>query len=327
MKDISYLRVDSVAGALDALQRHPHAMVLAGGTTVVDLLREGVFLPEVVVDIGGLPLREIHVDREFTSIGAMVANSEVAWNPAIRAMFPAVAQALLSGAAGQIRNMASTGGNLLQRTRCPYYRDLGAACNKRNPGSGCAALEGFNRSHAILGGSDHCIATHPSDFAVALIALDARVRVTGPGGPREIPLTEFYRLPGDTPERETVLEPGDLIVAVTLPHSEAPRRSCYLKVRDRQSFEFALASAAVAAEISGGVLRNVGIALGGVGTMPWRARTAEQALEGQAPSLALFAAAAGAALADAHPRRHNAFKVPLAKRTLVAALQQLTEAT
>jgi xanthine dehydrogenase YagS FAD-binding subunit len=325
MKAFSYLRVDSVAGALGALQRHPQAMVLAGGTTVVDLLREGVFSPEVVVDIGALPLREIHVAREFTSVGAMVPNSELAWNPAIRSMFPAVSEALLSGAAGQIRNMASTGGNLLQRTRCPYYRELGAACNKRNPGSGCAALEGYNRSHAKLGGSDHCIATHPSDFAVALTALDARIQVAGPGGEREILLTEFYRPPGATPERENVLAPGELIVAVKLPHSEMPRRSHYLKVRDRQSFEFALASAAVVAEFDGRRLRNVAIALGGIGTVPWRAPAAEQALEGQPPSATLFAAAADAALTDAHPRQHNAFKIPLAKRTLVTALHQLLE--
>jgi xanthine dehydrogenase YagS FAD-binding subunit len=324
MNDFAYLRVDSVAGALGALQRDPEAMVLAGGTTVVDLLREGVFAPAVVVDIGALPLREIRVEQDFISVGALVANSDLAWNPVIRAMFPVVSQALLSGASGQIRNMASVGGNLLQRTRCPYDRDLGAACNKRIPGSGCAALEGFNRSHAVLGGSDQCIATHPSDFAVALTALDARVHVNGPAGERDVPITEFYRLPGNTPEQETELRRGELILAVRLPHSAAPRRSLYLKVRDRQSFEFALASAAVAAEIdAGGLLRQVGIALGGVGTRPWRARAAEQALEGRAPSAALFASAADAALADAQPRRHNAFKVPLAKRTLVAALEQL----
>ena len=323
MKDISYLQADTVAGALDAAQRNPGSMYLAGGTTVVDLLREGVFVPDVVVDINSLPLREIRVDRDFTSIGAMVSNSDLAWNPAIQAMFPAVSQALLSGAAGQIRNMASTGGNLLQRTRCPYYRDVTASCNRRSPGTGCAALDGFNRSHAILGGSDQCIATHPSDFAVALTAFDARIQALGPDGEREIPITELYLKPGGTPERETVLRPGELIIAVRLPHPATARRSLYLKVRDRQSFEFALASAAVAGDVGPGSMTNVRIALGGVGTVPWRAREAEDALEGRAPSESAFSAAADAALAGAWPRRHNAFKVPLAKRTLVTALQRL----
>jgi xanthine dehydrogenase YagS FAD-binding subunit len=325
MNDLAYARVGTVAEALEATQRSPDAMYLAGGTTVVDLLREGVFTPGVVVDIGALPLRAIAVDREATTVGALVPNSDLAWHPAIRAMFPVLSEALLSGASGQIRNMATTGGNLLQRTRCPYYRDLAAACNRRTPGSGCAALEGFNRSHAILGGSDACIATHPSDFAVALTALEARIQVAGPAGERAIPITEFYLQPGDTPERETTLRPGELILAVVLPHAEPARRSHYLKVRDRQSFEFALASAAVVAEIDDGVWRNIRIALGGVGTVPWRARTAEQALEGQRPSPAAFAAAATAELAAARPRRHNAFKVPLARQTLVAALSRLAE--
>jgi xanthine dehydrogenase YagS FAD-binding subunit len=240
-------------------------------------------------------------------------------------MFPVLSEALLSGASGQIRNMATTGGNLLQRTRCPYYRDLTAACNRRTPGTGCAAQGGFNRSHAILGGSDHCIATHPSDFAVALTALDARIRLAGPAGDREVPITEFYRLPGETPEQETVLRPGELILAVVLPHPESARSSHYLKVRDRQSFEFALASAAVAAEITDGIWRYVRVALGGVGTVPWRARAAERELEGRRASAALFAAAAEAELAAAQPRAHNAFKVPLARQTLVTALGQLAD--
>jgi xanthine dehydrogenase YagS FAD-binding subunit len=327
MNEFSYLRADSVSGALDASDRNPGALYLAGGTTVVDLLREGVLVPEVVVDITALPLREIRVDGDYTVIGAMVSNADLAWNHAVRTMFPVVSQALLSGAAGQIRNMATTGGNLLQRTRCPYYRDLTAACNRRAPGSGCAALEGFNRSHAILGGSGRCIATHPSDFAVALTAVDARVQVAGPLGEREIPITEFYLEPGETPERETTLRPGELILAVKLPHSSATGRSVYLKVRDRQSFEFALASAAVAADTAGGAMKGVRIALGGIGTVPWRARPAEEALEGRAPSDELFASAADAALAQAIPQRHNAFKIPLAKRTLVSALRRLAELT
>jgi xanthine dehydrogenase YagS FAD-binding subunit len=325
MKDIAFLATRSAAQAVDASRQDPGALYLAGGTTVVDLLREGVFTPEVVVDISSLPLREIRVDGEWTTIGAMVSNSDVAWNPAIRAMFPVVSQAILAGASGQIRNMASTAGNLMQRTRCPYYRDLTAACNRRAPGTGCAALKGFNRSHAILGGSDHCVATHPSDFAVALTALDAVLHLQGSQGERDLPITQFYLQPGATPEREHSLRPGELILAVKLPHSVTEGRSLYLKVRDRQSFEFALASAAVAAEVKDGLLTRVRIALGGVGTVPWRARSAEAVLEGKAPTAALFSAAADEALADARPLHHNAFKVDLAKRTLTTALRRLTE--
>jgi xanthine dehydrogenase YagS FAD-binding subunit len=310
---------------MDAMLRDPASMYLAGGTTVVDLLREGVFAPNVIVDVGSLPLRDVSVDGDSTTIGAMVSNSDLAWNPAIRAMFPVVSQAILSGASGQIRNMASTGGNLLQRTRCPYYRDLSAPCNRREPGSGCVAIRGFNRSHAILGGSEHCIATHPSDFAVALTALDAVVHVRSPQRERDIPIGEFYLQPGVTPERETCLQPGELILSVRLPHARPSGRSLYLKVRDRQSFEFALSSAAVAAGMDGGLLKDVRIALGGVGTVPWRASEAEAALEGKPPSELLFASAADAALAAARPLRHNAFKVPLAKKTIVTALLRLTE--
>jgi xanthine dehydrogenase YagS FAD-binding subunit len=324
MKNLSYVSTGSAEEAVEAVQAHAGAIFLAGGTTVVDLLREGVFTPEVLVDIGSLRLREIRVDGDSTSIGAMVSNSDVARNPAIRAMFPVVSQAILSGASGQIRNMASTGGNLLQRTRCPYYRDLTAPCNKRTPGAGCAALEGFNRSHAILGGSARCVATHPSDFAVALTALDAVVRVSGPQGERDIPITQFYLQPGETPDRETSLETGELVVAVKLPHVPSSGRSVYLKVRDRQSFEFALASAAVTLEIKDGAMKSVRIAMGGVGTVPWRAHEAEARLEGQPPTELNFAAAAQAALADARPLRHNAFKVPLARNTLVVALRNVT---
>jgi xanthine dehydrogenase YagS FAD-binding subunit len=324
MREVSYLLARSPEEATDAALAHPASMFLAGGTAVVDLLREGVFAPDVIVDIGALRLRDVRVDGDSTSIGAMVSNADVAWNPAIRAMFPVVSQAILSGASGQIRNMASTGGNLLQRTRCPYYRDLTAPCNKRTPGAGCAALEGFNRSHAILGGSNRCVATHPSDFAVALTALDAVVRVKGPHGERDIPITQFFLQPGETPERETSLEKGELIVAVKLPHTPSSARSLYLKVRDRQSFEFALASAAVAAEMRDGVMTGVRIAMGGVGTVPWRAPEAEALLEGKAPTVLNFVAAAEAALASARPLRHNAFKLALAGNTLIAALKALT---
>jgi xanthine dehydrogenase YagS FAD-binding subunit len=254
----------------------------------------------------------------------MVPNSDLAWHPAIQQFFPVVAQALLSGASGQIRNMATTGGNVLQRTRCPYYRDLQAACNKRVPGSGCAALDGFNRSHAVLGGSEHCIATHPSDFAVALLACDAQLQATGPQGSREIALADFYLLPGTTPHRENLLRPHELIVAVRLPRTLADRKSHYLKVRDRQSYEFALASAAVAMDADSGLMKNVRVVLGGVATRPWRCPSAEKLLEGQAPGHDLFTAAAEAALTGAVARQHNRFKIALAQRTLVSALKTLT---
>jgi xanthine dehydrogenase YagS FAD-binding subunit len=324
MNDFGYARVDTVQAALQAMRTHPGAMLLAGGTTVVDLLREDVFAPDTVIDIGGLPLREIKVGRDETVIGALVPNSELAWNRAIVSLFPVVSQALLAGASGQIRNMASVGGNLLQRTRCPYFRQLEARCNKRDPGTGCAAVEGFNRSHAIFGGSDHCVATHPSDFTVALTAVDARIHLLGPDGEREVPITEFYLEPGDTPQRENRLQPGELILGVKLPHAPAGRGSHYLKVRDRQSYEFALASAAVALDASSGVMSGVRIALGGVATVPWRARAAEQLLEGRRPSAALLAEAGGAAAEGARPLRDNAFKVALVRRTVIAALHQVT---
>jgi xanthine dehydrogenase YagS FAD-binding subunit len=324
MNEVAYIRADSVGTALDAAGR-ADSMFLAGGTTVVDLMREGVFVPKVLVGIDPLPLRDVQVDSDWTSVGAMVSNSDLAWNPAIRVMFPVLSQAILSGASGQIRNMASTGGNLLQRTRCPYYRELTSPCNKRLPGSGCAAIEGFNRSHAILGTSENCIATHASDFAVALVALDARVMTKGPSGGRDIAITDLHCEPGSSPSRESVLLPGELIVAVRLPHTAFARHSLYLKVRDRSSFEFALASAAVAAEMKDGRFADIRIALGGVGTVPWRARAAEDTLRGKTPTTLLLAAAADAELAAAVPRRHNAFKVALAKKTLIAALQDLVD--
>jgi xanthine dehydrogenase YagS FAD-binding subunit len=324
MNRLAYTTSRSVSTALQA-GREGAAMYLAGGTTVVDLLREGVLAPTVLVGIDALPLRDVRVDGDWTTIGALVSNSDVAWNPAIMAMFPVVSQAILAGASGQIRNMASTGGNLLQRTRCPYYRDLTSPCNKRSPGTGCPAIDGFNRGNAILGTSGSCIATHASDFAVSLVALDARVVLAGPDGEREIAITDLHREPGDTPDRETNLRPGELITAVKLPHASLTRRSLYLKVRDRHSYEFALASAAVAAEVRDGVYADVRLALGGVGTVPWRARSAEEMLKGKAPSVLIHEAAAQEAMSGAVPRRHNAFKVPLAKKTIVAALNQLSQ--
>jgi xanthine dehydrogenase YagS FAD-binding subunit len=250
--------------------------------------------------------------------------SDVAWDARVRERYPVVSQALLQGASGQLRNMATIGGNVLQRTRCPYFRDTAMPCNKREPGTGCSALRGVNRGHAILGTSEHCIATHPSDLAVALAALDAVVRVRGRAGERAIPFGEFHLLPDAHPEREHVLRPGELITAIDLPALPFARRSLYLKVRDRASYAFALASAAVALDVAGGTVRDARIALGGVATKPWRATGAERALVGRAASRATFRAAAEAALAGAVPRKDNAFKIELAKRTLVRALEELS---
>jgi len=297
------------------------ARYLAGGTTLVDLMKLHVERPRTVVDINALPLTEIaETPGGGVRVGALVRNSDMAHHPLIRARFPLLSQALLAGASPQIRNMATTGGNLLQRTRCYYFRDTSAACNKREPGSGCSALDGCNRIHAVLGTSDHCIATHPSDMCVALAALDAFVLLSGPGGSRVVPLVEFHLMPRDHPERETAIEPGELITAVDVPPLGFATRSAYVKVRDRASYAFALASAAVALDLRGGEIREARIALGGVATKPWRAREAERALVGRPPDAASFRAAADAALAGARPRAHNGFKIELAKRTIVRAL-------
>ncbi len=276
--------------------------------------------PSVLVNINGLDLHEIEtLPHGGVRVGALVRNSDLAYHPLIQKRYPVLSQALLSGASPQLRNMATTGGNILQRTRCPYFFDISFPCNKRNPGAGCSALIGYNRSHAVLGGSDHCIATHPSDMCVAMAALDASIRIEGPDGERAIRFTDFHLLPGDTPDKETILKPGELITAVDLPHLPGTTRSHYLKVRDRASYEFALASAAVVLEMENGGIRSGRIALGGVGTKPWRSLKAEQLLTGR-PSPKLFNAVAAAALEDAKPQTYNGFKIELAKRTLIRAL-------
>lgn len=311
----------------DAVARHrvnPNTEYVAGGTTLIDLVKLDVMRPAAVVDVNRIGLAEIEVAAEGgLRIGAMVRNSDLARHPTVRERYPVLAEALLSGASAQVRNMATTGGNLLQRTRCPYFRDGVSACNKREPGAGCAALEGYNRSHAILGGSEACIATHPSDLCVALAALEATVVVSGAEGERTIPFTDFHRLPGDTPHREFALRAGELITAVLVPAPAAGTRSWYLKLRDRESFEFALASAAVALRLDGRRIVDVRVALGGVGTKPWRATEAERVLDGAEASEAVFRDAAEAAVARAQPREHNAFKVELAKRVLVRTLALL----
>ncbi|KQX63153.1 xanthine dehydrogenase family protein subunit M [Streptomyces sp. Root1310] len=295
---------------------------IAGGTTLVDLMRETVERPETLVDITGLPLREVTVtERGGLRIGALVTMSEAAAHSKVRTLYPVVSQALELSASAQLRNMATIGGNIMQRTRCTYFRDVTAACNKREPGSGCAALHGFNRTHAILGTSDACVATHPSDAAVAFAALEARVHLLGPDGARQVPFADFLLRPGSTPQREQALRKGELITAVEIPALPRPLRSGYLKVRDRQSYEFALTSAAVALHIRGGVIREAKVAAGGVGTVPWKLPAVEQHLLGERPSGALWSAAAAKAADGARPLQHNRFKVELLKRTVERQLR------
>jgi xanthine dehydrogenase YagS FAD-binding subunit len=321
MRPVSYARAADVAGAIATVSDDPGSAFLAGGTTEVDLLRLNVVRPSRLVDINALPLNQIEeLPGGGLRIGAVARMSDVAEAPGVVERFPMIAQALVLGASAQLRHMASIGGNLLQRVRCSYFRDTASACNKREPGSGCAALEGINRGHAVLGTSEHCIATHPSDLAVALVALDAVVHTDGPGGQRAIPVDDFFLLPGDTPEREHPLEHGELIVALEVPALPLARRSLYLKVRDRESYEFALASVAVALRVDDGAVGEVRLALGGVATKPWRARRAEQVLAGAPATPESFARAAREELAPAAPRRQNAFKVELAQRAMVRAL-------
>jgi xanthine dehydrogenase YagS FAD-binding subunit len=279
-----------------------------------------VLKPAELVDVNALPLGKIEVTSGGVQIGAMVRNSDLAYHSEIAARFPLLAEALLAGASPQLRNMATVGGNLLQRTRCYYFRDPSAPCNKRQPGSGCGAMDGYNRNNAILGTSDRCIAAHPSDMCVALMALDAVVHTLGPAGERQIPMADLHLLPADHPEHESVLQRGELIMAVRLPARPQMAQSRYLKVRDRASYAFALSSAAATLHVEGGKIREARLALGGVGTKPWRALEAERALVDQSPSPAAFARAAEAALAEARPRKHNAFKVELARRTIVRTL-------
>ncbi|SAL63776.1 FAD binding domain-containing protein [Caballeronia humi] len=298
---------------------------LAGGTTLLDLMKLNVERPGRVIDISRLPLNQVEATADGgVKIGATVRNADLAHHPLIRERYTVLSQALLAGASAQLRNMATTGGNLLQRTRCVYFRDTAMPCNKREPGTGCSAIDGFNRTQAILGTSDACIASNPSDMNVALMALEATIHIQGRNGERAVAIDDFFLLPGNTPERETVLEPGDLITHVTLAPPAAGSRSVYLKLRDRASYEFALASAAVVATVADGTLSHVRIALGGVGTKPWRSREAEAALASATPDADAFARAAAAALAGAKPQSENGFKVELARRCLVHALKAAT---
>ncbi|WP_369240243.1 xanthine dehydrogenase family protein subunit M [Streptomyces sp. R21] len=320
MHPFSYTKPSDTREALKAGRRG--GRYIAGGTTLVDLMRETVERPETLVDISGLPLREVTVtERGGLRIGALVSMAETAANPKVRTLYPVISQSLELSASAQLRNMATIGGNIMQRTRCTYFRDVTAACNKREPGSGCAAREGFNRTHAILGTSDDCVATHPSDVAVAFAALEATVHLLGPDGGRRIPFADFHLRPGGTPNREQVLRKGELITAVEVPAYPRPLKSGYLKVRDRQSYEFALTSAAVALHVRGGVIREAKVAAGGVGTVPWKLPEVERALVGERPSDQLWARAAESAADGALPLAHNRFKMELLKRTVERQLR------
>jgi xanthine dehydrogenase YagS FAD-binding subunit len=308
-----------------AAARADGAKFIAGGSDLMQLMKDNVEAPTKLVDLEGVGLSGIHVSASGLRLEAMARMSDVAAHPEVRERWPVISQALLASASPQVRNMGTMGGNLLQRTRCGYFRDTGFACNKRAPGSGCPAIRGESRMLAILGGSEHCIASNPSDLAVALTALDAMLELRGAdGAQRQVPITEFYRLPADTPHVETVLAPGEMITAITVPDSPAARRSYYLKVRDRTSFEFALVSAAVALETAGGAVRDVRVASGGVGTRPWRLPEVERALNGVTLDDAALREAAALAGGGAHPTRQNEFKLKLLQRTVLRALQTVS---
>jgi xanthine dehydrogenase YagS FAD-binding subunit len=323
--ELAYARATDAADAI-RLAGDENAKYLGGGTNLVDLMRETVETPSALVDVTGLSAEIEEADDGGLIIGAATRNTAVAEHPSVRTRYPMLTRAIVAGASAQIRNMATVGGNLLQRTRCTYFYDTdGSRCNKRSPGEGCDAIEGFNRNHAILGASPACVATHPSDMCVALAALDAIVRLRSASGERTIALCDLHRLPEDRPDVETVLEPGELITAVQLPASDLAAHSTYRKVRDRSSYAFALVSVAAALEIDGDAIADARIALGGVAPKPWRAWRAEDALRGRPATEATFLQAADAELADARPLAGNAFKVDLTRRTLAAVLQQLTE--
>lgn len=330
MRPFAYQAPADAAAAVRAVSAAPDAAFLAGGTNLVDHLKLGVAEPGLLVDVTALTSAEItDLDGGGLRIGAAVRNGDLAADRRVRERYPVLAQALLSGASGQLRNMATTGGNPLQRTRCVYFQDVTTPCNKREPGSGCAAIGGATRGHALLGASEHCIATHPSDMAVALAALDAQVQVLGLDGERAVPFVDLHRLPGEHPERDTVLAHGELITAIDLPSLPIARRSRYRKVRDRASFAFALVAVAAALDVADGTVRDARIAFGGVAHKPWRARRAEEALRGAPARADSYRAAADAELADARPQDGidggNAFKVPLLTRTLVAVLRELAQ--
>ena len=320
MHPFQYERAKNAKNAVASVAKNSGATFIAGGTSHIDLMKEDVHRPSLVVDVSNLPLKSIAAFGGGIRVGANVSNTDAAYFPEIQGRYTVLSEAILAGASAQIRNMASMAGNPLQRTRCPYFRDTTQKCNKREPGTGCAAIEGVNRVHAIFGASPACIATHPSDMAVALSALDAVVQTSGPRGNRAIPFTEFHRLPGDTPQFDTVLQQGELITSIDLPAFSG--RSHYLKVRERASYAYALVSCAVTLEMDGENIRRARVALGAVAHKPWRATEAEALLVGKKPSEELFRAAAQAAFASAKPLDDNAYKVPLGKNVMVRALME-----
>ncbi|MEU2211935.1 FAD binding domain-containing protein [Streptomyces hygroscopicus] len=326
MREFGYQRVGDVAEAVAVLGDDPEARFLGGGTNLVDLMKTGVERPARLVDVRELPLGQVESTADGgLRIGATVTNSDLAAHPEVRRRYPALTQAVLAGASGQLRNMATVGGNLLQRTRCGYFTDVTVACNKRLPGSGCPAIEGEHHNHAILGASEHCVATHPSDMAVALTAFDAVVCYETADGPGELPLADFYLPVGDTPHLETALPSGALITGVTLPPAPVAARSRYRKVRERASYAFAIGSIAGALDVRAGVVHDVRLAFGAVASRPWRAREAERSLTGGPVSADAFAAAADAELAAAKVLPHNGYKVPLMRNLVVAVLTELAE--
>jgi xanthine dehydrogenase YagS FAD-binding subunit len=328
MINFDYQRATNVAEAIRLIGGDPKARFIVGGTNLVDLMKSDVEKPSRLIDISRLPLNTIEATAGGgLRIGALVPNSDVAYHPLVAERYPLVASAILAGASAQLRNMASAGGNLLQRTRCPYFYDTATPCNKREPGSGCSALEGLNRGHAILGASASCIAIHPSDMCVALIALDAKVHVAGPAGDRVIAFADFHRLPGDTPQHETNLAREEIITAIELPERGFARNHSYLKIRDRLSYAFALVSVAAALELEGGTITQARLALGGVAHKPWRDNTAEASLRGKPADEASFRTAADILLRDAKGYAHNSFKIELARRAIIRALSQAARGT
>jgi xanthine dehydrogenase YagS FAD-binding subunit len=328
MINFQYARANDVSDALRQIAADPTAKFIAGGTNLIDLMKEDVERPTRLIDISRLPLKTVEeTENGGLRIGALVPNSDLAWHPKVEQRYPLLSSAILAGASAQLRNMASTGGNLLQRTRCYYFYDTATPCNKREPGSGCSAINGVNRMHAILGTSEACIAVHPSDMCVALAALEAKVHVAGPSGERAIAFADFHRLPGDTPQRDSNLDPNEIITAVELPARGFAANYSYLKIRDRLSYAFALVSVAAALELDGDSIKDARLALGGVAHKPWRDPAAEAALRGQAADPVTFARAADLLLRDARGFAHNTFKIDLARRAIVRALTQAARGT
>jgi xanthine dehydrogenase YagS FAD-binding subunit len=319
MINFDYLKANTAKAAIDARIKNPASQFIAGGTNLVDLMKRGVTAPEQLIDITALPLKQITADANGITIGALVLNSDVAENELVKTKFPLLAQALNAGASAQLRNMATVGGNMMQRTRCTYFYDTEMPCNKRAPGSGCGAAEGYNRMHAIFGASDSCIAVHPSDMCVALAALNATVNISGAKKERKIAFTDFHRLPGNTPETDNNLQPGELITSIHIP-SNAFNKNYYLKIRDRASFAFALVSVAVALEVKDNLIKSAKLAMGGVAHKPWRLTTAENFLAGKNISEKIFQEAAELSMQDAKTYPHNRFKVKLGKAAIVEAL-------